>query len=350
MNEKKREKTYLDVIKILAIFFVIYNHTGQSGFFRFSELQRGNVFYLLYMVLAAVCKVAVPLFLMVSGALLGGKQESIRELFKKRIVRYGIILIAFSMVCYLYDTARNGSWIYFDILKFFRKIYSEPIVSSYWFMYMYITLLVILPFLRPMVCHMSKSAFQYLFVLQIVFRSLLPMLEYIFLRDEYHVNIDVLFVTDIIFYFAMGYYYEHIREESDEKYDKGLLVLAILMILCTCFMIHYEAGLTGEYTERFIIVFLAGPTIFIFQTIRKVCRKHFAGVKSRQMIASMGSCIFIIYLTEYILRDLLEGMYIILQQHIPIILASILYVLTVMVTGYIVAVVLRKIPVINHFL
>lgn len=67
-----KKKYHLEVIRILAILMVMYNHS--AAFMSFSN--QSGVEYAISFLFSMVCKGAVPLFFMVSGALLLGKNES----------------------------------------------------------------------------------------------------------------------------------------------------------------------------------------------------------------------------------------------------------------------------------
>ncbi len=66
-----KKKYHLEVIRILAILMVMYNHS--AAFMSFSN--QSGVEYAISFLFSMVCKGAVPLFFMVSGALLLGKQK-----------------------------------------------------------------------------------------------------------------------------------------------------------------------------------------------------------------------------------------------------------------------------------
>ena len=86
-------KSYLDVLRNIAIFMVLFNHTGSKGFAIFTTVAPQSVSYWIYLFGAIFIKIAVPIFFMISGALLlerenevvcipvsrGGKMEVIKE-------------------------------------------------------------------------------------------------------------------------------------------------------------------------------------------------------------------------------------------------------------------------------
>lgn len=86
------KKTYIECLRIIAIILVIYNHTRELGFTLYQYTSDACSYYLSVFMIP-VCKTAVPIFLMISGATLLGKKEDYRQLFSGRIARYvGIIL------------------------------------------------------------------------------------------------------------------------------------------------------------------------------------------------------------------------------------------------------------------
>ena len=53
----------IELIRIIACFFVIFNHTGENGFFLFSLQNRGSVLFWIDLMISIFCKCSVPLFL-----------------------------------------------------------------------------------------------------------------------------------------------------------------------------------------------------------------------------------------------------------------------------------------------
>ena len=69
-NERK---TYMDFLRIIACFWVIFNHN--PGYFAYQESSSlGLTFY--YMFFTMVAKINVPIFFMLTGALLLPRNRS----------------------------------------------------------------------------------------------------------------------------------------------------------------------------------------------------------------------------------------------------------------------------------
>jgi surface polysaccharide O-acyltransferase-like enzyme len=80
VQAKSNRLIHLDLLRLIAIFLVIFNHTGERGYILFIS-KMGSPISLLYMAASVFCKIAVPLFFMISGALLLKKEESLKQLF-----------------------------------------------------------------------------------------------------------------------------------------------------------------------------------------------------------------------------------------------------------------------------
>lgn len=85
-----------DLIRILAIFLVMYNHRETYIFYH--HVPHMGLRYILSMCGAAFCKCGPPLFFMVSGALILHKKESFRRIFRHRILRILIVMVILSIL------------------------------------------------------------------------------------------------------------------------------------------------------------------------------------------------------------------------------------------------------------
>ena len=122
-----------DLIRILAIFLVMYNHRETYIFYH--HVPRMGLRYILSMCGAAFCKCGPPLFFMVSGALILHKKESFRRIFQHRILRILIVMVILSILIVTLIP---------DSDSFLKTFFS----GLNWYLYAYIGYLLMLPFLR----------------------------------------------------------------------------------------------------------------------------------------------------------------------------------------------------------
>ena len=135
--EKKRF-LYLDILKVIAAIFVIYNHA------HFYIQSDNDIINFVNLYLFTICKVAVPLFIMTTGVLFLKRETSYKEIFTKRIPRVFIALIIVSMCFSLYK-GHNPFWVF---LLVFQGDNLEYIPYWCWYIYMLIGLYIMTPFLQ----------------------------------------------------------------------------------------------------------------------------------------------------------------------------------------------------------
>ena len=115
---------------------------------------------------------------MVSGSLLLPKEESIRYVFRHRVLRMVLVLVLFSFFQYLFLIFKGLDA--FDFPYFLTRLYTGDCFSpAYWFLYSYTGMLMMLPFLRKLVKSMTKNQFLYLFLLIFILRGVMPILQYL---------------------------------------------------------------------------------------------------------------------------------------------------------------------------
>ena len=105
--KNRQKKLYIEFIRICACFCVIFTHTMERGYFLFASYPENSVQYWLYMMFSVFCKAAVPMFFAISGALLISKEESLKDLYKNRVLKMVFILVFFSFLYYLRSILDN---------------------------------------------------------------------------------------------------------------------------------------------------------------------------------------------------------------------------------------------------
>lgn len=343
---------YFDYLKVFAIFLVVFNHTENRGFFLFAD-QLNSIMFFPYMLFSIADKIAVPLLFMLSGALLLEKQESIKQLWKKRILKYLIIIILFSFVRYLFDLAtENGQ--NFTLLGFFRYIYAAPMEIPYCFLYTYLAGLIMLPFLRAIAKNLTEQEFKYLICLQLLITGVLPIFEYVFRLGS--VNLEIPIVTNsIIFYMLLGYYLHNKGGVllKNKTFMLILWIMAILTLVISAGMVMYQYQLTGilseNYSQTFFTIFtpiLAAAVFLGFQKIEKRVNR----TKKHRVLGYFSNAVLGIYLLEEMARILLDSVYTLLKPMVGSFIACWIWIIVVVVVTATIANILRKVPLLKKVL
>lgn len=314
-NTIQNKSVYIEFIRIIAIFFVIYNHTSEMGFSLFASRQPDSFQFWIYMFVSVFCKVAVPLFFAISGALLLGKEESLEKLWKNRIIKMILILILFSIINYLNYCFYTGKP--FRIKNLLVSIYDGPsmVNGHLWYLYAYIALLICIPFLRILIQNMQNVHFYYMIAI-VLFVNGLSVIEYLLTQGETTLSSDFLeylwIISDVIVYPCIGYFLHYnVEVKTIQKKTLWMVWLVNLLgIVITCFMTYYVGQLEGvineRTTEKFFNSFVIINCIAMFVTIRYIFEKHEIHDRLNKIILSIGKTTFGIYLIHQLVKTYLN--------------------------------------------
>ncbi|MBR6559129.1 MAG: acyltransferase family protein [Clostridia bacterium] len=347
---EKPRLIHLDLLRLIAIYLVIFNHTGNFGYTLFGS-RVDSPFYFVYMATSVFCKIAVPLFFMISGALLLSKEETYKQLFLKRILRITVVLLLISVPYYLWLKRSYG----ISVLSFFTYIYGNSASTSLWYLYSYIGFLLMLPFLRKTVKSMQHKDFLYLFIGYIIMVGVLPSLEYCLSNGNVTIHGDfrpVLFMSQSVFFGLMGYYLEYVFDPERIKIKIGLtgIVLSLIVISVTCVMTHFKAVVNGaegaENLELFFNNFIAVPTVTVYYLVKCFARR-IVNLRIQSGVVLMGSAVFGVYLIEKFIRAFTSVVYTLCLPVVGSFIASLIWCLVVWSIGLIVVMTVKHIPVIK---
>ena len=163
MPTRKRLAAY-DVMRIVAILLVLYNHL--PGYHLY--YQGTGTMLCVGLLLSVLARIGVPLFAMVSGALLLGRNESYADLWRKRLSRMLGVVVVFEALLYVeFHFTRNYPLSLPDFLRGMLAGTLKDMVS-YWFLYAYLGFLLMLPFLRRVAQAMTRADFLWLLAIHVL--------------------------------------------------------------------------------------------------------------------------------------------------------------------------------------
>ncbi len=338
----KSKKAYLEAIRLFAIFFVLYVHTGVNAVSHY-QIAGGKASGTLAFFMMCVAQTCNVLFFMVSGAVLLHRKESLRKVMI-RFLKMAVVVILFSLLQYACNYFRMPA-MGFDLGVFFEFIYHQTVITQYWFLYEYLAFLIILPFLRILAEKLNKDYFLYLLGLYLVLEGILPLTEYFWENEAFALNIP--FMLSILFYPLVGYFAEH--NEGNILESKRNLV-AINVAACVSLIINiWYAGtryLETGYGESFMGMTMV-LALAIFVDIRYLFKRCRVPKKLEKVIIWCGSGVFGVCLLEPQLR---EGFYFLYERLEPVIRwlpATVIWLLAAMAAGIIIMNLLKKIPVLR---
>ena len=339
----KTRKCSFDVLRCIAILFVLINHRDIYSYFLNFDVW--NIKYVISMIISIFCKSACPIFFMISGALLLGKEETYYTIFVHRICRILSAMVLFSIV---YIICNQGT---------IEMLGGLLLRNSNWYLYAYLAFLIMLPFFRSMVQGMDKVKFRIFLVLVAVFYAM-P----VFISSGILGNLTLFCAPwassswHIVFP-ILGYYYTHWNElevgEKEKKLQKVIISVGTIVSIAVCIIlmsndIVQKEGQNLEMLRQYAILF---PTCLIFVAINEHNEKvSNLNNKLKQIIFTASVASFGIFLLEVYtpINNLIDQF---LQANLVTnYITMYIYIIIELVVDTVIITILREIPLLKTIL
>jgi surface polysaccharide O-acyltransferase-like enzyme len=194
----------VDFVRVVAILLVILVHTAAFPYYLPQNITSDVVTnWFTVDVYGAVAAMGVPLFVMLSGALLLDPvkaDEPMRVFYKKRFLRIGGPMIFWTIIYFWWSTIAMKETLTVN------NVLSGLLSGSYphmWFLYMLLGLYLVTPFLRAMLKNLDRNKFKYLLVLWFVGNVSVPFINQF---AQFPFNPVMFVFTGWVGYYILGRY------------------------------------------------------------------------------------------------------------------------------------------------
>lgn len=298
---KSNDIQWVDFTRVVAIFSVVLLHSAAPLLYRYNTISSfnwwvGNIY-------DSAVRPCVPLFFMITGYLLLGKQESVKDYLLKRSKRILIPFIVWSII-YVFWRGYLGETI--TPLTFLRLIFI-PAYYHLWFFYAIIWLYLYIPILRVFMQYSKKGFLYYFIILWFIAVLPIPFIE----KAIPYVSEMYVYIT-YTGYLVVGYLLGN--TQTNKKHAIQSLLVSFICLLITITGTYFLTAQSnreylayGEYFHHYSSpnIILQSVSIFIFL-------KHFwenALISSHQktILKVLSSASFGIYLIHPIVLDVLAA-------------------------------------------
>jgi|GEM_PF-547774 len=257
---------WIDLIRVVAILLVIASHVcGRvAGGYAVEECASalGWAGRLSVWINNAVWVVPVPLFVMVSGALLLGRNDTMGMFYRKRFGKILLPFLAWSGIFIFClwiagQSFRDGTPI--TLTSSIGAFLSGGISGHFWFMYMLVSLYLVTPFLSVFVRHASKTMLTGFIVLWFIAMVIFPVVQNIVqetfsiagIAADFHFELVSLWVG----FFVAGYVLK------DVLIPKHWALIALVVGLCF--------SVAGPVNGYLLQVYPDSPVSFLLTIVGK---------------------------------------------------------------------------------
>ena len=289
----KKRILYIDIIKVLAILFVIFNHSDDILISSRMHIRiiHNSLFYL--------SKSAVPLFFMTSGILIMEKKDTALKLLK-RIIRVIIPLIVITIIWTL-THAKS-----FDFIKMINPFEADYFPYWLWFLQAILVIYILLPLIRKITLkNINKNTFRRIIIISTTLFSILFTIYNIIYKKN--MTIITNFIPMPILYFMYGYI---LSKEKNNRLVKNISIFFLIVAIsiptyiATCLMLQKQSYFfLDDY--RNIYTFIITTALFIivkycFENFKK--ENVFTKIINHLSNNSYGIYLIHVFILEYILN------------------------------------------------
>ena len=151
----RTEEAYLNLLRCLAMYFVVLLHSFAPFFVQLSLFNTKT--WWVMNVLSAITRMGVPIFFMISGylALSNRQTNQIRLFYKKRIGTLLLPFLLWNILYFLFNGLLYRTSM--DPLSFFTQLFQQGTKYHLWFLAQIIGLYLLAPFLKRIIDHCSSK-------------------------------------------------------------------------------------------------------------------------------------------------------------------------------------------------
>lgn len=251
-NKLNKRIFYFDVLRAIAILSVILLHAFSSNkkfvVADYCMMPSMNWFATDFVLICL--RVGVPLFFILSGALLLGRDWTIKSFLKKRIPRislpmlfWGFVLSLFMIaMCYIFNLTYINSFSLKSIASYILNAYlaNSPGFYQYWFFWAMLGVYFIMPIFNKWICNSDLKELEYFLVIWLV-----TCLFEFTLGIDFPIKLNY-FVSPIGLV-VLGYYLRH----TERKFLNNPYI-SLLMVIGSCLIMMIISYLLSSPKEIYV--------------------------------------------------------------------------------------------------
>jgi surface polysaccharide O-acyltransferase-like enzyme len=243
-NQAPMKKSYISNLRVLATFSVVLLHSAGAHLLQFHQLQLDvwNVANLF----DSFTRFAVPVFVMISGAVLLGRDEDLGTFTRKRISR---LLIPFIFWSLLYATLKYYSILSeFSFWKSAKLIITDASLGSaihLWYLFMIIGLYLIIPILRKWTVLYRENEIRYFLAIWVA-TVVIGFFQIGLLQ-----KVNFTYFTGFIGYLVLGYYLDRVVIRHTKMFTVMSLGFITLGAVTIAFLSRQESLANNEIVYKY---------------------------------------------------------------------------------------------------
>jgi surface polysaccharide O-acyltransferase-like enzyme len=266
MSEKQSTQFYwANSLRVLATISVIFLHVAAN--YLVGEYKITSLVWIIADIYDSSVRFAVPVFIMLTGALLLHKDYSLREFFTKRLTRVFIPFVFWSLIYIAYNVYYTKFTQPEDLIFYIYSQLRDGSCFHLWYVYMILGLYLIIPVLRLWIKNGTEKDIRYFLVVWIVVLLLFqPLLR------KFRPNVDFTYFSGYIGYLVLGYYLSIIKFKNIRIISLLFIAIGVSITMLGTYYLSKSSGSLQEYFYGYLTpnVLIASTGVFLlFKSIQQ---------------------------------------------------------------------------------
>lgn len=336
---------FIELLRVMACFLVIVNHTAATGFL----YNHPSPTWFCSVVWFFLSKAAVPVFLMITGAMLLKKADTPRKAFR-RFYRVFVVFFVGSAGYFIYYERLSGEPA--SLSGFLQKFFSGgQATNAYWYFYLYLALLCSMPLLQKMASALGKKEVLWLLVLSLGLVGGMQLYNAVTPWRLGVLSADGLLSPYIGMLFA-GYYLEAYTAPGRRGFFAagGVLVLLLAAQTAGTWQLYHtepEKILAFDLRTSPLVV---GSAICLWIMVRYLFAAVSLPAWLHKAICWLGSLTFTVYLVSDLIIQQTQPLFELLRAGLPLFAALVVWEVLVFALCAAIAALLRAVPFLRKWL
>lgn len=352
----KKRIFYYDVLRAIAIMGIVFCHASVS----FVLTGVDNPTFYISAFFDCLRDFSIPIFVMLSGALLINRKDSLGDFFKRRLSRLFIPFIFWAIIYIIYSAVyiKHAFDINNAIEIFFGT--SGTLGVAFWFIWMIVIVYCGIFIINKLIMYAGRKRenFENIFIYLLTALSLIYItLSHFGLFSPY--SPKLLYFASFITYVIIGYFISH-YDLAGSRISTNKMIIVTLLLSCALYGYYIFGFVVPKsiqanhfvYKGYFNLLILAlSLNIFVlFKYLSKT--KYFMEIEDKALgkaLITLSKYSFGLYLCHYLILHILKinliGIY---HNQNPLLWIPVLVVLTILISMAILGI-LNRIPYLNNF-
>lgn len=305
---KNQRVVYFDILRILAISFVMVLHVSSANWY---QIDINSFEWRMMNLYDSISRWSVPVLVMISGALFLSRDITIKKFYKNYILRIVLAFIAWSFAYSFYFDMIGGKGFYSFVTSFLQGPYHM------WFLFMIVGLYMITPFLKKIVS--DKRLTKYFLALAVIFAIIVPEAINILKVFSSHYgdlvaavvhSAHLKFVLGYTVYYILGFLLSNITLSKKLKvciYIFGIIGFISTALLTETVSKRLNTKIDFFYDNFTVNVFFEAVFVFVF--VKGIMEKHRFSEKTVMLISALSKYSFGAYLVHVLIITLLGELF-----------------------------------------